>query len=562
MVKEKLSKEYVRRLLARRSSIQITKGLWNMHFEDLARLMLPRRLGFVTQTSEGERRTEEIYDATSMQAARGLANAVGQLSRPEGEKLFFIRPEDDRLASSYEIQEWLKYCEDRQLKAMYNPKARFRQALGEADIDLVVFGTAVVFAGQSRKSRRLRYNTIDLKSIEISIDEENQPDTVFQSRKFTLRQAEMRFGKENLSEALNRKLNSKDDKNTEEKTEFLRVIMPRPNGKSDSIYSKNWPYTDIWIEVEAEEAVEVGGFREFPFAIPRWDTTSGEVYGRSPGMIALPDAETLNAMSETILVAGQKAADPPVFAPNDSSFDAINSFSGGITYYDVDTAVQLRGNPFFTIERGFNLPITRDMQSDTRAQVEAAFFKNIFNLPVKGPEMTATEVLIRKEEFIREMGPVFGRLESDYIAPIVERTFSILLRDGYFDPIPDAIKGKNIRFEYNSPINKVREQAQVAASRLWLQQLSELNAVKPEAFVMDRVDADVLAMFSARALDLPQGAVAGDDKVKETRATREKQNQDMMERNKVTQEAQIAASAGGAFKDVVQTLGGNNKTTT
>ena len=133
-----------KRRLERWRHFKTNKGQWMSHWENLARLMLPRRMGFITQMTEGERRTEEIYDATAMRSARGLANAVGQLLRPEGEKFFFIRAEDDGLNNLDEVQDWLKRSEDHLHNSIFNPKARFRQAVGEADMDLVVFGTAII----------------------------------------------------------------------------------------------------------------------------------------------------------------------------------------------------------------------------------------------------------------------------------------------------------------------------------------------------------------------------------------------------------------------------------
>jgi len=306
----------VQRRLDRWRNLKVSKGQWMLHWEDLARLMLPRRMGFVTQMTEGERRTEEIYDATAMRAARGLANAVGQLLRPEGEKWFIILAADDALNNLDEVQDWLKRSEDKLLDALFNPKARFRQAVGEADTDLVVFGTAINFIGLSRKARRLKFLTIDLKDAEIALDDEGNPDTLFQQRRFTLSQAETRFGKERLSEDLRKRLEHRNEADLDTKYKFLRVITPRANGREDAVLTRNMPFTNDWMEVDSAHEVVLGGFRNFPLVIPRWDTSSGEVYGRSPGMIALPDSETANAMSETILVAGQKAADPPFFAPN------------------------------------------------------------------------------------------------------------------------------------------------------------------------------------------------------------------------------------------------------
>ncbi len=241
------SKARIRRDLDRWRVIKRQKGQWLLHWEDLARLMVPRRLGFVSQLVEGERRTEEIYDATGMRSARGLANAVGSLLRPEGEKFFLIRAEDERLNRMDEVLDWLRMAEERLLNALLNPKARFRQAVGEADLDLVVFGTAVVFSGLSSTSRRLQFNTIDLKDIDIALNEEEIPDTVFRQRKFTLRQAEKKFDKENLSNDLRSRLETRDEASLEEKVSFLRIVQPRSNGRGDALLTRKMPYTDNWV---------------------------------------------------------------------------------------------------------------------------------------------------------------------------------------------------------------------------------------------------------------------------------------------------------------------------
>ena len=56
--------------------------------------------------------------------------------------------------------------------------------------------------------------------------------------------------------------------------------------------ARNLPFADLVIEVDAKHQVAEAGFHEMPYIVPRWDTSSGEDYGRSPGMIALPDASS------------------------------------------------------------------------------------------------------------------------------------------------------------------------------------------------------------------------------------------------------------------------------
>lgn len=519
-------------LIKRWNYLKGEKASWHTHWDDLARVMLPGRIGFATNTTPGERRTDDIYDGTPMQAARGLANAIGGMMRPEGLPQLKMVTDNDRLNNMGEVKDWLYDSEERLKDGFNNPKARYRQASGEKDLDLVVFGTAVMFIGE--QDNRFHFRTLHLKDVTPFFNEDGSPGGLFRLRKFTLRQAVSRFGEEKLSDRSREKLRI----NPDDKVDILHCVLPRKDFKRNALFAKDLPIADLWIEVEAKKELQTGGFHEFPFIIPRWDTTSGEDFGRSPGMIALPDSDTLQAMGETILIAGQRAADPPIMAPNDGSFDSLNTFPGGLGYYDIETAQAVRGNPFFTLDSGTNLPITRDMQGDARDQVFAAFFRNVLNLPVDGPEMTAYEVSQRKDEFLREIGPTFGKLETDDTAPQVERAFMIMLRGGGFLPIPKALQGQNIRFEYDSPIKRVRQQIEATAARMWAEEMIILSEHKPNA--LDLINEDELGRFSAEALGIPKKIVNNIEVVEEIRKARQQQMEEQMQAEKLRQGLEIA----------------------
>lgn len=528
----------ISRLIQRWKVLQGEKSQWHNHYEDLARVFLPRRIGFATTTVEGERRTDDIFDSTPMQAARGLANAIGGMMRPEGLPKVEMKTENDALNNMGEVKDWLADSEERLKDAFNNPKARFRQASGEKDQDLVVFGTASMFVGESKN--RLLFQSLHLKDSTPFFNEEGSPEGMFLKRRWPVRQIAARFGDDSLSKRSRERLRDTPD----DKIDMLHVVIPREESRAGALFARDLPFADLWIEIDAKHELFVGGFHEFPFIVPRWDTTSGEDLGRSPGMIALPDSDTLQAMGETILIAGQRAADPPLAAPNDGSFDALNTYPGGLSYYDVETAVAVRGNPFFPIESGMNLPISRDMQQDTRSQVFAAFFRNVLNLPIEGPQMTAIEVIQRKEEFIREIGPTFGKLETDDTAPTVERAFMIMLRAGGFAPIPKVLQGQNIRFEYDSPVKRIRQQIDAAAARLWAQEMIELGQTKPEA--IDLINADELGRFSAEALGIPKKIVNGEEEVEEIRNARQQALEEQQRAEQLAATAEIAKTGAEA----------------
>ncbi len=538
-----MDENLVESLIRRRDELSKKRGLWANHWDDLARVQLPRRLGFVTQTSDGDRRTDDIYDGTAMQAARGLANALGMFLRPDGEQWFFIRPTTE---IGDEGHAWLQDTEKRMLEALNNPRARFRQATGEVDIDLVVFGTGVMFLGEGPDS--LLFQSLHLKDALPIFSDEGNLVGMLRDHKFTVRQAFEKFGNR-LSEDTLKKIEREE---YDDRIDFLHAVVPRAEARGGML-AKNFPTADLWIEIEAKKLVRSHGFKDFPFICPRWDTSSGEDYGRSPGMIALPDSNSSQAIGETLLIAGQRAADPPLAVPNDSAFDAPNTFPGGLTPYDVDTARALGGrNPFFEIGSGANIPLTREMQEDVRNQIWNAFFRSVLRLPTDGPQMTATEINQRKEEFIREIGPVFGRLESDYTAPMIERTFNIMLGDGEslsaFAPIPEELQGANVKFEYVSPIKKARQQIEASAAAEWARGLMEMAQFRPE--VLDKLNVDELADFTAQAANLPLSLINSDKVVAEIREQRAQAQAQAESQAQMAQMAELAKTAGGVAKDV------------
>jgi hypothetical protein len=350
-----------------------------------------------------------------------------------------------------------------------------------------------------------------------SFGEDGTLEAMFRSRRLTLRQAMGRWGAEKLSEATRQKL--QDKKKLDEKIEFLFATMPRKEARAGTAFARNMPIADIVIEVEAKHEVLAGGFQEMPYIAPRWDTTSGEDYGRSPGMVALPDANTSQAIGETMLVAGQRAADPAMLVPSDAFIDAPNTFPGGLAHYEADAVRDLGFDPFKLLEPGTNFPLSREIQNDTRDQIRSAFLRDRFNLPPAGEAvMTATEVIARQEEFIRELGPVFGRLETDYTAPMVERVFHVMLRAGGLAPIPEVLQGRGIVFEYESPVKKIREQSGAVAAKEWVSNLIQVEAVKPGA--LDVVNIEEFGRFTGEALGVPRSLMNGEQAVADIRQAR------------------------------------------
>jgi len=199
--------------------------------------------------------------------------------------------------------------------------------------------------------------------------------------------------------------------------------------------------------------------------------------------------------------SGQKAVDPPLLVASDSVKGTLHQQPGRATYFDAQAAKALGRVPIMPLVTGANIPLGREMQADVRNMVWAAFFRDLLRLPTDGPQMTATEIVERKREFLQTIGPVFGRLEPSYPAVIVERSFNILMRANALPPMPAVLEGAQVRFEYSSPIEKLRKQVDALAVTQWFADLAPM--AEADITVLDNVDGDAAARFFAEARGVP-----------------------------------------------------------
>lgn len=506
-------------LIDRYTKLDGARTQWLQHWQRLADVLAPTKADFVRDRVQGDRRTEHIYDSVPMQAKRGLATAIDGLLKPKTSR--WLRPvaDDEELNEDEEVKRWLEDTGDRMWDAIYARNARFIQATGEVDESLVTFGTGILFISENRDLNQLLFRSMHLRDTLLAQNDDGIVDTVYNCQRYTARQAALKFkdAPGELSKPIRDALERNDDTTL---FKFIQCVMPRGDYDPARADSLNFPWADIIIEVEGREIVQEGGFRSWPFAIPRWETAANEVYGRSPAMIALPDILTLQQQAKTLLIGGQKAVDPPMWVLDDGIFSAPRTFPGGVIPIDSEAMRDMGGRPpIGVLESGKNIPIGREMQNDTRDQIWGAFYRNVLQLPVEGPAMTATEIMERKEEFIRTIGPVFGALEADYIGPIAERVFEIMQdAPGALSEPPEQLRDRSIRFEFASPVAQARKMVEAAGALRSLEVLAPLAQFQPE--LMDNFDGDAISRDMPEVSGFPLAWIRSEDDVAAMRQQR------------------------------------------
>jgi hypothetical protein len=277
------------------------------------------------------------------------------------------------------------------------------------------------------------------------------------------------------------------------------------------------------LDLEDKTILEEGGYHEFPVHVVRWETLPGEVYGRGPGHLALPEVRTLNKLKQLAMHATAKAIDPPLLVVRPDILSTLDLRPGTIT-----TVKSTGGNPVQPIPQGTNFEVVKFDVAELRDTINKIFFLDKLLLPPRTEtgEMTAFEVAQRVEQMQRVLGPTLGRLNTELLDPLIKRCFNMMLRGGAFDDLPAQIgeTGSRIQIEYVNPLARSQRISDVSSIQAWVQDLLALaGQLGPEA--ADYIDQDGIALHTAEVRGVPSQAVKKQEAVQQARAARAEQAQ-------------------------------------
>lgn len=159
--------------------------------------------------------------------------------------------------------------------------------------------------------------------------------------------------------------------------------------------------------------------------------------------------------------------------------------------------------------------------------------------------MTATEVIQRQEERMRVIGPVLGRLMNEMLRPLIDRVFGLMLRQEMLAMPPESLQGRDIDIEYVSPLARAQKSTSLNGTIKALEVLLPLAQSFP---VGDHIDPDGLVRHITEALGVPKTTLRSQREVDETRAQRAAQEQEMMERQQVTEDVANVAQGAQAVR--------------
>ena len=525
-------KNNLSRLMDRRSN-------WETHWQEVADLIIPRKSDIIDHKVKGDKRHLEVFDATAIHSLELLASSLHGMLTSSANRWFSLRFKETLMNENDEAKEWLENVTDKMYIAFQ--RSNFQQEIFETYHDLCAFGTAGMFIEEDETSI-VRFSARHIKEIYISENARGLVDCIYRRFKLTAKAAVEKFGIENVS----REIQNIVKHSSFDEVEFCHVVKPRDIYNPKKEDKMNMPFISVYMEMESGKIISIGGFREFPYVVPRFLKASNEIYGRSPGMNSLPDVKVLNKMVEVGLKAAQKQVDPPLLVPDDAMMLPIRTAPGSLNYYRAGSRDRIEA-----LNIGANNPLGLNMEEQRRKAISQTFHVDQL-LVTENRNMTATEVAQRAEEKMRILGPTLGRLQVELLNPTVVRVFNIMLRNNLFPPAPEILQDQEIDVEYVSPMALAQKGQELSSIIRGLEIFGQISQVAP---VTDYIDPKGLVKEIIKILGIPAKVIRSDAEVQQITEEKQAAQQQQMDMMNAVQESQVAKNIAPA----VQTLDEANR---
>ncbi len=483
---------------------------WERQWQQIADLMCPRRADFETKYTAGLSRRAKIFDSTAVRALTRFSAGLHNLLTPAAAPWFILKPAIKQLEEDRGVQLWLEEVTRAMQMHFSSPKSNFHPAAYEYHTDLGAFGTGSMYI-EDVPGLGPYYRSFPLAKTCYSVNKRGRIDSAYREYTYTAKALIENFDANMLPESVFQKL---EDGKPFEKYDCVHVIKPwhalKLGGPLQLIPK---PFISVHVLKEKKQIIGIGGHDEFPYVVSRWAKNEDETYGRGPGGDALPDVLMCNEMEKTYLKALQKQVDPPLTLPDDGFLGQIKTYPGAINIHRVGYSQK---------EVIGQLPMGDPRYADGKmAQVKdainKAFYLDLIELP--GPvapdgdvlRFTATEIATRQRDRLAIIGPIVARQESEFLSPLIERTFRVMARAGMLPPPPPVMEDMNVQVSYVNPVSVAQRTLELNAIGQLIQFHMPLAQIDPST--IKRLNVSRISELSAEILNVPPSAVFSNEEM-------------------------------------------------
>ncbi|HNG17141.1 portal protein [Accumulibacter sp.] len=506
-------------ILRRYEQAKNRRSNWESTWQEIADRVWPSMANFTSMRSDGDKRTEMMFDSTASLALMKFSAALESFSFPRNAIWHDLTVDDPELKKAVTVKRYLEDVRDRLFSVRYSPRANFQGQANEVLTSYGCFGTGSMFIDDDVRSRVVRYKSMPLSHTYVLENEHGWIDTVFRKIPRSARQLVEQFGNDKLPDKVRAKLEKDPD---DPCFELIHYVGPRTDYDTSKVGYLGMPWRSCYVMADPKVELSEGGFNSWPFGFGRFLTSSGEVYGRSPAWLALSNIKVLNTQKKTVLKAGHMVTTPPLLAAEDGVLSQFSMQPGYMNFGALNDRGEPLVKPLITQAR---VDIGLDMMDKEREIIASGFLLDVFQVLVENQNMTATQALELMNERANIIAPLIGRLQGELLGAIIEREVQILADAGQLPEMPpELIEAQGeYRIEFTGPMNRAMRAGEGAAIVRTLEAAIPLAQIDPGALDAIKVPESVAEL--AEINGMPARLRRSEDEIKAMKSGRAEQSQ-------------------------------------
>jgi hypothetical protein len=244
-----------------------------------------------------------------------------------------------------------------------------------------------------------------------------------------------------------------------------------------------------------------------------------------------------NKMKKATIEMAQLTVAPAMQAPDDGVLLPIRTAPRSINFFRAGTKDRIE-----PLNVGGDVRLGVELIRQQHDLINEHFFLDQLAIR-ESDRMTATEIIQRRDEQLRVLGPILSKQNNEFLRPLIERVFNILERRGKMPEPPTQLKDKPLKVRYTSQIAKAQLSAEGDQVVKAMQLIAPFIDVIPES--VDNLDGDAIVRFSAKIFGLPHEILRDKKDVKSLREQRAQAQAQEAELQQAQAEADIANKTQG-----------------
>ena len=475
-------------------------------------------------------------------AAKRYASFVAQLLTPSQSKWHGLKHKDDIINDK--VQQYYSDITDLLFSTRYSNDSGFESALRKFYTNISVFGTSCMYI-EDVPEKGLRYRTMNFGATYVRESPSGLVDGFLLRWDLTLRQIAAKFGEDALSSRQKMML----QKNPETEEEIWNIVLPiNELPEVPTKFKGQFSYASVYFNNNPTHILGTDYYFSKPYICARINTNAGDEYGRSPATPIINSIALANKLQRDIVISSELSINPPIMVTPDAIQRSYSIQAGAFLH----GAIGMNGEQLLRpLDLGQRKQDGFILLEQLQSRINDAFNLSLFQVLNDGnPQMTATEVLERRDEKYTLLAGELHQISGELFPDLIARELEILNLQGKLPEMPEELAevGGVYDIQYESPFARMFGVEESKTINEIIATAMNYSQVSPE--ILDNIDFDSALRRIAKNSNLPAGVIVGTEQLQAIRGQRQIQQQQQQLAQQLPALAQAEKTA--AETDVIE----------